>query len=319
MKHFLFFSGILAALCGCAPRSSTAPVTKTPLQTKATATATSRPTPEPLFEYDSSIPFDIKVNSETERDGVTVVDMSYAAHDPAFSPKTLGRTVAYLVKPHGPGPFAGVIYMHWLGETQSGRGQYLDEAVALAQRGVVCLLPQGVFPWMSAQAGNENDRQLIIGQVTELRRAVDFLLAQPGVESKRLGYVGHDYSAMHGAILSGTEQRLKTYVLVAGVPSFADWAPYWGIERETALPITQDVEPVQHIGRAAPASIFFQFARNDSFVTSEAANTFYEGASEPKKIEYYDDTHEMATGAVREAREAWLAEQLGLDPSPGPD
>ncbi len=137
------------------------------------------------------------------------MDLNYAAHDPTFSPTTGGRTLAYLVKPHGEGPFAGVIYLHWLGAGNSTRAQFLDEAVAMAQRGAIGLLVQGYFPWMANPAGDERDRPLITGQVAELRRAIDFLLVQPGVDPDRLGFVGHDFGATYGGTLAGVEQPPK--------------------------------------------------------------------------------------------------------------
>jgi hypothetical protein len=60
--------------------------------------------------------------------------------------------------------------------------QFLDEAVRLAQRGIVCLLIQGYFPWRFAQKRSEEDRSQIIGQVIELRRTIDFLKEQPEVD-----------------------------------------------------------------------------------------------------------------------------------------
>jgi len=249
---------------------------------------------------------------------VTVVDLSYAAHDPSFSPLTGGRTLAYLVKPQGDGPFAGVIYLHWLGHYNNSRAQYLDEAITLAQHGAVSLLLQGYFPWMTSPKGAA-DRPLIIGQEIELRRAVDFLLSQPEVDPERLGYVGHDYGAMYGGMLAGTDPRLKTYVLLAGTPSFADWSAYFGsidfLKPENYLPVVEDLDPIQHISNAAPASLFFQFAQNDRFIPEEAGNRFYEAASEPKKIEWYTAaTHELKVEAALQARQDWLADQLNLTP-----
>jgi hypothetical protein len=76
-KVFLtcFWAGCIMALAaGCAAPAgggaSTSPVSDT-----ATVAA---PTPTTLgpFDYDATVPFDIQIQSETERDGVTVVDLS---------------------------------------------------------------------------------------------------------------------------------------------------------------------------------------------------------------------------------------------------
>jgi dienelactone hydrolase len=331
MKHlialFLLAVTLAAWVMGC-----TQPAQPTPMPVPATATEPASPTPIPAtltpsspFSYDASIPFDVKVNSKTQDGSVTVVDLSYAAHDPTFSPTTGGRTVAYLVQPTGDVPFAGVIYMHWLGTyvtSISSRSQYLEEAVMLAHRGVVCLLPQGYYPWMALPRADQTDRQLIIGQTIELRRAIDFLLAQPGVDPNRLGYVGHNYGALYGGILSGVDHRVKTYVLIAGTGSFADWTPFLGgldaYKRENYLPLVRDLDPIQYVSSAAPASLFFQFAEKDSRVPQEAADSFYTAASAPKRVEWYadlqPDVHELLGEKVRQARLRYLAEQLNLKP-----
>jgi dienelactone hydrolase len=219
--------------------------------------------------------------------------------------------MVYLVKPQGDGPFAGMIYMHWFGQGNSNRGQYLEEAVEMAKRGVVCLLPQGYFPWMTMPTG-EPDWPLVIGQVQELRRAVDFLLSQPGVDPNRIGYAGHNYGAAYGGILAGVDHRVKAYVFVAGASRFGYWLTYFGYQIDFYGSAMEDLDPIQYLPNAAPANLFFQFPENDAFVPKEAADEFFNAASEPKKIEWYTDIQEMGSPAVRQAREEWLIEQLGL-------
>jgi len=263
--------------------------------------------PKSVFDYDASVPFDVKINSQTERDGVTVTDLSYASYDTNYSTSMHGRTVAYLVTPQGEGPFAGVIYMHWLGNANNSRKEFLEEAIQLAQHGVICLLPQGYYPWMSFPSQDNNDRLLIVGQVIEMRRAIDFLLTQPNIDSKRLGYVGHDYGALYGGVLAGSDSRMQTYILIAGSPSFADLDPYWNFKSNVP-----DLNPINYLPKAKPASLFFQFGRSDQAVPEEQANRFYESASSPKRIEWYDDNHQMLSESAREDRQQWLIEHLDL-------
>ncbi|MGA2490112.1 MAG: hypothetical protein ABSF99_07990 [Anaerolineales bacterium] len=49
-------------------------------------------------------------------------------------------------------------------------------------------------------------------------------------------------------------------------------------------------------------------------MTESLANQYYTAASQPKKIEWYDDTHAMMTDPVLKARQAWLIDQLKLTP-----
>ncbi len=77
---------------------------------------------------------------------------------------------AWLVRPNDdaarPDPFAGVVLWHWFSQQPLGdRNQFLDEARELASRGVVCLLPQGRFPWFEDPTGADHDVAAIEGEV----------------------------------------------------------------------------------------------------------------------------------------------------------
>lgn len=269
-----------------------------------------------LFAYDRSSSFDLKEVSTKEQEGVTIKDINYAARNPQR-----GRIKAFLITPQGKGPFAGVLFFHWLGNPNGDRTQFVDEAVALAKQGTVSLLIQGYFPWMVEPSDGQIDSQRIIDETKEVRRALDLLLLQPRVDKKRIGYVGHDYGAMYGGVTAAVDRRVKTYVLIAGVGSFSDWSlDYWlkakpaefkKSYRESLL----ELEPVSLIGRAGPAELLFQFANTDKYISKEAATAFYEAASQPKQIKWYETNHEMNIEAARNDRREWLTERLTLSKS----
>ncbi len=160
-----------------------------------------------LFDYDRSVAFDLKEESPREQDGVTIRDITYAAYTPQR-----GRIKAYLIRPAGKGAFAGVLFFHWYGTPNGNRNQFLDEAVSLAKQGTTSLLIQGYFPWAVPPVDARTDRQRVLDETIEVRRALDLLISQPQVDRKRIGYVGHDYGAMYGAINAGVDKRVKTYI-----------------------------------------------------------------------------------------------------------
>ncbi|HXD34744.1 MAG TPA: prolyl oligopeptidase family serine peptidase [Pyrinomonadaceae bacterium] len=265
-----------------------------------------------LFSYDRSASFDLKETATTERDGVIIRDVTYAACDPRHK-----RIEAYVVRPSGKGRFAGVVFFHWLGNVKSDRTEFLDEAVALAKQGTVSILIQGYFPWLEAPAEPLSDRRQIIDQTIEVRRALDLLLKQPQVDAKRIAFVGHDYGAMFGGIVAGIEKRFKVYVLMAGLGNFSDWSlKYWpvtankgeGLYRQTML----EVDPIGYVPKAAPARLLFQFSNKDKFIPRAAALEYFEAASEPKQIKWYDAVHDLNVDAARSDRREWLAQQLHL-------
>src|ERR671916_354970 len=87
------------------------------------------------FDYDSKAPLDVKEVGREKRSGATVIDLTYA------SPRG-GRVPAYLVLPGGRGPFAAVLFGHWMmgGSPLKNRREFLEEAVVLARAGAVGLL-----------------------------------------------------------------------------------------------------------------------------------------------------------------------------------
>src|SRR5712692_645037 len=169
----------------------------------------------PLFDYDPKEPLDVQESLLQEKAGIKIYDVNYA------SPKG-GRVTAFLVAPGGKGPFAGILFGHW---GPGNRTEFLPEAELYAQAGAVCLLVNYPWaraaPWRRSLAGiskPENDRDAEIQAVIDLRRGLDLLAARPGVDSKRLGYIGHSFGAQFGAILAAVDRRPRAVVLVGGTP-----------------------------------------------------------------------------------------------------
>jgi dienelactone hydrolase len=266
-----------------------------------------------VFTYDRSVAFDLKEESAKDQDGVSIRDVNYAALTPRRD-----RIKAYLVQPGGKGSFAGVLFFHWYGTPNGNRNQFLDESVALAKQGVTSLLIQGYFPWAVPPLDAVTDRQRVIDETIEVRRALDLLLSQPQVDEQRIGYVGHDYGAMYGAINAGVDKRVKAYVLMAGIGSFSNWSlDYWlkaipAADKEAYRLTLKEIDPIVQIANAAPAALLFQFANSDEHITKEAAIAFSDAASTPKEVKWYDGKHELNVAAAREDRRTWLTRQLRL-------
>jgi dienelactone hydrolase len=267
--------------------------------------------PGKLFEYKPA-PFDLQEVSTKEDNGAVITDVSYAGYTSRH-----GRIKAYLVKPKGAGPFAGVVFFHWLGRPKGDRTQFLDEAVALSKRGVTSLLIQGYFPWKEPPVDGPTDRQQIIDQTIEARRAIDLLLSQKEIDHKRVAYVGHDYGSMFGGIVAGVDPRVKSYVLIAGLGKFSPWSlKYWPKTatkgNEAYEQAVSPLDPIRFVSRAKSTAFLFQFANSDEYITKEEATAFFEQARGPKEVKWYDAEHDLSLEAARIDRDAFLARQLKL-------
>ncbi|MES1168863.1 MAG: hypothetical protein ABUL61_06800, partial [Oleiharenicola lentus] len=265
---------------------------------------------EALFAYDRSAPLNPQEAGSETRGGAVVRDITFT---PAGSP-----VKAYLVTPaSGSGPHAAILYVHWLGEPKTtNRTEFLDEAVALAGRGVVSLLVDTMWaePGWYKNRVPEEDHAHAVRQVIELRRAMDLLLAQPGIDPARVAFVGHDFGAMYGMIASAQDRRAKTYVFMAATPHFIDWFLYRQQPKDLAAYKLQlaPIDPVLFVAKLAPVPVFFQFANKDFYVPPEKAAEFYAAAGPRKQMATYEAGHDLHTPEVAADRVAWLVRELDL-------
>jgi len=276
------------------------------------------------FDYDRRTALNIKRLGVQHREHASVYDITYDSLKGGVVP-------AYLVVPKGRGPFAAVIWGHWYWENSSmrNRREFLDEAIVLAQAGVISLLTDGPV----ARPGHEaikdplDERNFaeFFQQVMDMRRGVDLLLARGNVDRKRIAYVGHSYNAGVGALLSGVDRRFKAFVLMAGSMSdeigqqtkeFQQFRQRLGPEKVDAfIAKTAYLDQGKYVSHAAPAVVFLQFATQESFLTPERARQHAAIVSEPKRVKFYDAPHALNAEARRD-RIAFLIEQLKLKPLP---
>jgi dienelactone hydrolase len=279
------------------------------------------------FDYDSKAPLDVREVNRERRDGVTIIDLTYA------SPLG-GRVPAYLVLPKGRGPFPAVLFGHWMmpGSPLMNRCEFLEEAIVLARSGAASLLidtplvrPGFVLEkdeMRAAVQSSETARQ----QLIDFRRGIDLLGISPGIKQNRIAYVGHSYDAHVGGILSGVEKRINSFVLLAG--GFADEEYVFDPDNAEMRKLRERVgdaalrayfqnyawdDPVNFIGHSAPAAVFLQFGRQDKPITEKMARRYHELFAEPKRIGFYDAGHEL-NAAARRDRADWLRQRLSLKP-----
>lgn len=276
------------------------------------AEAPATPPPLEIFAYDRAAPLQVQEVGRETRGAALVRDITFVPVDRPVK--------AYIVAPAAGGDRqAAILYLHWLGEpATTNRTEFLAEAVALAGRGVTSVLVDTMWaePKWYGQRIPEEDYAQAIHQVVEFRRAMDLLLAQPGLDPARVAVVGHDFGAMYGMIAAAADRRAKTYVFMAATPHFADWFFFARQPKDPAAYRAQiaTIDPVRYVPLLAPARIFFQFANHDEYVSEEEAAEFYAAAGVPKHTALYAAGHDLHTPEVAADRVAWLARELGLSP-----
>jgi pimeloyl-ACP methyl ester carboxylesterase len=269
------------------------------------------------FAYPASAPFDVKEVGKEKRDGATVHDIVFVAN-PGGPP----AQKAYLVVPEGKGPFAGILWVHWLGEpATTNRTQYLGEAVALAGRGAVSLLVDAMWstPGWYGERVPEQDYENSIRQVIALRRSMDLLTSRPDVDKARVAYVGHDYGGMYGMLAAGLDRRARTYVYVAVASSLSDWAFFARQPKSKTEYLRQNapLELTDFLRQVKNATTLYQFAANDDYVARADTAVVMGATSDPKERRFYDTDHGMGLPKVAEDRGDWLVKELKLSAGGG--
>lgn len=263
-----------------------------------------------LYDYDRAAPLDVKLAQTASRNGYTLYDISYSL------PKGQ-RTDGFLAVPQGRGRKPAVVWMH-----SSGALAWLGDAVLLTQAGAVSLVVNA--PASSTPGTPEGDRDAMIAAVVALRRAVDVLEARDDVDPHRIAVAGHSFGAMMGAVAASIDSRFKVAVFEAGLLGMSihigtsphPWAQ--GVRKQLGeglthyLEVISVVDAAHYIGHAPAIPKLFQSAWYDPGVPHEDSVKFYEAATGPNALKWYDTAHDIDDiGAIAD-RLRFLAKALGL-------
>jgi len=229
------------------------------------------------------------------------------------------RRMAESFRPEKGEALAAILYVHWYEPEShnSNRHQFVEEAKELACGGAVCLLVETL--WSDTdfflKRTQAEDVKNSIEEVVNLRRAMDLLLSQPGVDPAHFAYVGHDFGGMYGVLAGSLDQRPTHYVIMASTPRFPDWYLYLpkleGEAREAFIKGMSAIDPITHVSKLTPASVFFQFGTDDPHVPKERAEEFFAATGEPKEMRWYNAGHGLNEFATADRKE-WLREALKL-------
>jgi dipeptidyl aminopeptidase/acylaminoacyl peptidase len=256
-------------------------------------------------------PIDVKADASK----VTVQQLTYTQLDGS-------RNAATLVTPAAAanGARPAILFLHWYGppDPSSNRTQYLPEAIDLAQSGVVSLLvdtPWSKESWFGTR-DSAKDYEFTAQMTKQVRRALDVLLAQPGLDRTRIAVVGHDFGAMWGSLAVAEDPRVTHFVYAAGTRSFSDWYLYTpkreGAERDAFIARLAPLDPIAHLPKISPRPVLLQFGTRDEHVKNEAATAQAEAAKDPKTVKVYQNAGHELTYQARVDRLAWLREQFRI-------
>jgi len=278
------------------------------------------------FDYDGKSGLDTRETNVEKRGDVRLIEINYSGANG-------DRVPAYLLIPHGNGPFPAIIWGHWLkqGSPLANKDEFLEEALALARSGVISLLidaPQARHGFVEEKGdllqAVKQQSDASGHQVIDLRRGVDLLLGRHDIDRKRIAYAGHSWDAHVGAILAGVETRICCYVLMAS--GYSDEEEAFSSKNPERLARIKEAgednvreyfreyafdDPVYFAGHTDDKSLFLQFASGDE-ITQEVGQKYLDRfSSKDKRMEFYNAGHAL-NAAARLDRDRWLQKHLGL-------
>ena len=214
-----------------------------------------------------------------------------------------------------------MLFLHWLGQINNDRTQYLGEAVGLARRGVVSVLPQGYFPWVPNPTAARHDVTLVKKQVAAIwQRALDQARAPPAAVDTDGGIARVGPRLRRHVRQPGSPtatNRVSALVLQAPDSLWGNWfasvlAGVWtGQARDRLLRALRRARPdrahlpslVDTCSSSGPARMSTSPADvRDAFAAS----------SPDAQVKLYERSDHEFTDVARVDRLAFLAEELGL-------
>jgi uncharacterized protein len=171
------------------------------------------------FAYDQRVPLDARFAAQPSYAGDQVEVGTYDGdHD---------RVPAFLAFPPGERSGPCVIYMHGLTRSKEDAGNLVGP---LAGLGIGLLAIDA--PYHGARSQGPSALQSVLEHppamaamvrqtVLDLRRGLDLLAGRPECDPHRLGLIGFSFGALTGAMLAGSDTRVRSSVLLSGG---AGWA-----------------------------------------------------------------------------------------------
>lgn len=265
------------------------------------------------FAYDQDLALNVREHEVAIRNGIRVALLNFQV-TPAV------RVDAVLVTPQPvKTKTGGVIWVH-----SGGFFEQLSDAMLLAQAGAVSLLINPIIPNWSAPP--ETWREAMVQAVVSVRRGIDLLLRRNDADPQRLGFVGHSYGALIGVDAAATDRRFRAAVFEVGLPGMSvhirtaqiafasDIRKRLGQQLNSALSLIEPLDAIHYVGALAPTALLFQSAHLDPGVPDAQAQTFFDAASEPKALKWYDTGHEVLDIAAISDRARFLGSHLRLKP-----
>lgn len=215
----------------------------------------------------------------------------------------------FLPRPSDKRKVPGVVVLHILGgDFELARAFCLN----LNRMDVAALFLKMPYYGPRREAGHnirmisEDPRQTVAGMrqaVLDVRRAADWLSAQPEIDAGQLGIMGISLGGITSALSAGVEPRYrKVGLLLAGgdaaqfpwgSPKLVKMRQYWersGFTQESLISTLRPIDPVTYAHRLRGRNVIMLNAAHDEIIPRGCTEALWEAAGKPK-IQWWDAGH----------------------------
>jgi pimeloyl-ACP methyl ester carboxylesterase len=263
-----------------------------------------------FFTYDRQLPFDLKVAKVEEDQGLRRERLSFQSTPGVRvtgilfqGPAVAGTKPPGLILLHGGGPqgkdTAGVMQLAGL-LSRAGWSVLSVDLQYFGERSTQLLT---TFSDKEKHDKLYNQPSVYLAWVTQtvkdIRRGIDLLVEQRGVDARRTGIVGGSRGAILATIAGGVDRRLSPVLLL--------FAGHFDALETNHLPAAC---PANYIARIAPRPVLMINGTQDSdMIKDRAVEPLFKLARQPKQIIWTDGGHMFMTEENRAAMIQWLREQ----------
>ena len=126
------------------------------------------------------------------------------------------------------------------------------------------------------------------------------LASLPGVDPKRLGYLGWSAGAKTGAFVAASDPHVRALALLSAgadkLSAFVAAAP--AAIRPQVRRVLGSVDPLRYVARARPGTLLLEDGRQDAVVPHEALENVIEAAPRGTVVRWYPAGHALTAGGV---------------------
>ncbi len=245
-----------------------------------------------FYRYDRSLPLKATKLKITENDLFTRYHVTYLS--------TNNQTVRGFLNIPGSGtpPYPAIIYLHGVGDSKSS--DYVELGTAIFTAGGFAVLTIDIQyhgerrnEWAKFDLKGDmryTTRDAIVQTVIDLRRGIDFLESEEGIDQDRTGFLGISLGGIIGAIFVGLDERVEAPII-----ALAGGGLRWAFGFDAFYGETKDylnvIEPLNFIGRVSPRPLLMINAEKDKVIPRKSTEMLYRKAGRPKEIKWFDTKH----------------------------